>query len=160
MSRTRLTFLLFFLASSLAAQSQTERGTWLLGGGASFISVNGDNTTTLNPNIGYFVSPKVAVGSELLLVLVSQGGATWFAGPFVKPYFLSYKTGSFFSKGALLIRGVNKSKPEWGYGVSAGYAAFLNKSVALEFAPGINKSSKDADMVFLMSLGFQIHFKK
>jgi hypothetical protein len=48
---------------------------------------------------------------------------------------------------------------EVGFGIGAGYALFINRSVALEFGANYTKAG-DSDGIFGIGIGFQIHYKK
>lgn len=152
------------LFTALNTQAQTEKGTLLLGGTLNFQSSNGESTFMASPNLGAFISNNLALGGELNLI--TGGGATvWAVGPYIKPYFAVTPTGAFFAKGSFLlggvsVKGMGSSDTQIGFGAGAGYAFFLNKSVALEFGAGYTKVGKDDDGTFGVNLGFQIHFKK
>lgn len=81
-------FLFIFAASILVAPSAagqsfaTDRGSWLVGGSASFTSQGGDmyedngdrlNTISLSPSAAYFVTRGLAVGGAVVFDRLSQG---------------------------------------------------------------------------------------
>lgn len=151
------------LTVSFAANAQTEKGTLLLGGNVMFQSADGTSTFTATPNIGGFISNNLAIGGEFNIVSGS-GTTIWAIGPYIKPYFAVTPSGALFAKGSFLVGGASasgmSSDTQVGFGVGAGYAFFLNKSVALELGAGYSKVGSNNDGVFGINLGFQIHFKK
>lgn len=154
----------FFLAVVLviigitAVQGQTEKGTWLLGGNISFQASEGSTLFTATPNIGIFVANNIAVGGQVTL-LASDGYTAWAIGPFVRGYFAGSEKGKFFGQLGLNVGGAEGSDTEIGFGIGAGYALFLNRSIAIELGANYNKTG-DNNGIFGLGAGFQIHFKK
>lgn len=152
------------LFSGFAAQAQTQKGTFLVGGNLLFQSANGETVFTATPNLGAFISDNLAIGGEL--ALQTGGGMTvWAIGPYIKPYFAVTDKGALFAKGSFLVGGASvkgggSSDTQVGFGAGAGYAFFLNPSVALELGAGYSKMGSNNDGVFGINLGFQIHLKK
>jgi hypothetical protein len=62
MKKTILSILIMVIVS-LKVQAQTEKGTWILGGGVNFTSDKNNKSLSLAPSAGYFVMKDVAVGS-------------------------------------------------------------------------------------------------
>ena len=144
---------------SMTAHAQTEKSTVLLGGNIGLQTSSGATVFSLNPNIGFFVVNNIAIGAELDLATTS-GFTSWALGPYVKPYFGKSDAGKFFAKGSLLVGGATGTTTDVGFGIGAGYALFLNKSIALEFLAQYQKVGKSNDGVFGINIGFQIHLKK
>ncbi len=151
--------LLLFFAFSEATSAQTEKGNLMLGGNLSFQAVSGNSSFITNANIGYFLKNNVAVGGQLSLY-VTNGYNSWGIGPFVRGYFLGNEKGKLFGQGSFSIGGAKNSDVGFGFGVGAGYAVFLNKSIAVEFGTFYNRIANAQVGVFLINAGFQIHFKK
>lgn len=98
---TRSLILLLALPTVVAAQDYaTDRGSFILGGTASFQSQGGDlyentqgdrvNTLSLNPYMLYFISPGFGIGGELAVARATQGEDDVTAigfGPAVAYYF-------------------------------------------------------------------------
>jgi hypothetical protein len=90
--------LLFLLAAPLAAQSYAvDRGVWQVGGTGrvSWFRVTGDgpknSIAELNPRLGYFVAPGLALTANLQLARYgSSGGHVWNygVGPGLTYYFI------------------------------------------------------------------------
>ena len=157
-------FTLAFFLTILAYQeigAQTEKSTWLLGGAAYFESRDNENLININPNIGYFFINNFAGG--LNAGFASFSGSSYYQlGPFARYYIGNSERGKFFTQASFSynkITGDFNSQSASGYGLKAGYAAFLNTSIALELAAGYNKI-EDNTGSFGINIGFQIHFKK
>lgn len=146
------------VAGFMSADAQTEKGNFLLGGNVTFQTSDGTSVFMAAPNLGYFVANNIAVGARVNL-LTSEGYTAWAAGPFVRGYFLGSDKGKFFGEGGVNIGGADGADTEVGFGVGAGYAIFLNRSVALEFGANYTKTG-EAEGIFGLGVGFQIHFIK
>ena len=95
----RLPLFVTALVSASALQAQqapTDRGAWLIGGSAAFQRVRDvevDRTTTfldLNPQLGYFVFPGLALTANLRFARASGEGfsvTSWRVGPGATYYF-------------------------------------------------------------------------
>ena len=151
--------------------SQTEKGTWMLGGNASYQSVDDESFLILNPNLGYFFANKFVMGLNANYIN-SDGSDILALGPYVRGYFLTNEKGSIFAQAGynyLRFSDGNDSESENGYSLGIGYAVFLNSSIALELSGNYTKYDfGNTNTVFLGSdsdilsfnVGFQIHFKK
>jgi hypothetical protein len=154
----RIVLAFFGLAiMSAAANAQTEKGTVLLGGDVAFTSVESTSAFSLAPNVGFFVANNFAVGGQFSLY-TSEGYTSWGVGPFARYYFSKNQNGKPFVGASLLIGGDDNTDTQVGFGAKAGYALFLNKSIALEFGLTYNRL-EGVDMIGI-GAGFQIHFKK
>ncbi|MBX2930716.1 MAG: outer membrane beta-barrel protein [Chitinophagaceae bacterium] len=149
---------------SITANAQTEKSTFLLGGGLSFTSTSftggGGSTSvfTLNPNVGYFFMKNYAIGGQLLLN--SGGGNTaWSLGPLIRGYFTDNTKGKPFAQAGIGFGGASGGgNTSITFQLMGGYALFLNKSIAAEFT-GNFQTVKGAT-IFGFGAGFQIHFAK
>ncbi|MEO5563778.1 MAG: outer membrane beta-barrel protein [Chitinophagaceae bacterium] len=147
------------LVVSVTAKSQTEKGTWLLGGNVLYSSVNGNSSFALSPKMGIFVINNLALGAQLNLN-IDDDFTSWAVGPFARYYFGKNEHGKPFLGASLNIGGSNDGLDDTdvGFGVEGGYALFLNKSIALDF--GINYYRIEGIDMIGVGAGFQIHFKK
>ncbi len=145
------TFVLAVMA--FAASAQTQKGTMLLGGSAGFNSTDGNTTWNISPSLGTFVKDNLAIGALLSISDYGDGSVTN-VGAYLKPYFGKKENGKLFAKAML-----GSMDSEFTWGGSLGYAAFLNKSVAMEFGANYDKMGDFPGTVGL-GVGFQIHFKK
>jgi opacity protein-like surface antigen len=149
---------LFIIAGIIGVNAQTDKGTTLLGGNISFQTSDGTTVFSANPNIGVFVSNKIALGAQFNL-LTGDSFSAWAIGPFIRGYFGGNDKGKIFGQGGINIGGATDVDSEVGFGIGGGYAFFLNESVALELGANYTKAG-DSDGLFTMGVGFQIHFKK
>ena len=146
------------VAGFTSANAQTEKGTVLLGGNISFQTSDGENLFSASPNVGVFVAKNIAVGIRGSIA-TSEGFTAWSVGPFVRGYFAGSDKGKFFAEGSGNVGGMTDVDTEVGFGAGAGYALFLNKCIAVEFGANYNKFG-DAEGIFGLGIGLQIHFKK
>jgi hypothetical protein len=155
----KLFLVISFIATGIiAAKAQTEKGNILLGGNISFQTSDGTSVFSATPNIGFFIANNVAIGAQLNL-LTGEGYTAWAFGPFIRGYFAGSDKGKFFAQGGINIGGADGVDTEVGFGIGAGYALFINRSVALEFGANYTKAG-DSDGIFGIGIGFQIHYKK
>ncbi len=138
--------------------AQTEKGTYLLGGGASFQTSDGNSAFTLSPNVGYFFINNFAAGLRLS-VYATDGYHAYTVGPFARYYFGTSTSGKFFGQAGINVGGAKNTDSEVGVGVGVGYALFLNKSIALETAAYYDKTGHSKGL-FTLGVGFQIHLRK
>ncbi|MEP7376098.1 MAG: hypothetical protein ABI675_22065 [Chitinophagaceae bacterium] len=146
------------VAGIISANAQTEKKTVLLGGNLSFQTSDGASYFTASPNVGYFVANNLAVGARLNL-FTGEGNTAWAVGPFVRGYFAGSDKGKFFAEASGNVGGADGVDTEVGFGAGAGYAIFLNKSIALELGANYTKTGS-AEGIFGLGVGFQIHLKK
>ncbi len=158
--------LAIIVIASLSATAQTEKGSWLIGGSASFSSSTGSTSLSIEPKAGYFFSNNWAAGLGLNFTSQSSDGFSTTAiigAPFIRYYFLPLGDNvKLFGNGLIGIGNISgggsSSFTTWQ--LSAGPAVFLNKHTALEFALayGGNKySGSGAINTFAFLVGFQIH---
>lgn len=146
------------VAGFTSANAQTEKGTLLLGGNLSFQTAEGSSVFIATPSVGVFAWNNVAIGAQFTL-FTSDGTSAWAFGPFVKGYFAGSEKGKLFGQFGLNVGGGENADTEVGFGLGAGYAIFLNRSIAIDIGASYNKAG-DADGIFGLGAGFQIHFKK
>ena len=138
------------------ANAQTEKGTLLLGGNVLFQSQDGNNVFTMTPSLGVFIVKNVVVGGQFV-VLAGEGYNAWALGPFVRGYFVGSEKGKLFAQGGFNVGGSSGDDTRLGFGLGAGYAIFMNKSIAIEIAALYNKTG-EASGIFSLGVGFQIHY--
>ena len=145
------------LLSVIATHAQTEKGTLLLGGDVTFSSVDGNSNLTVRPNIGVFVASNFAIGGQGYL-FTGDGFTSWRVGPFARYYFTKNPKGKPFVGADVSVGGTDDSDTKFGFGGKAGYAVFLNQSIALEFAVNYERLN-EMDGISI-GAGFQIHLGK
>jgi hypothetical protein len=156
-----ITLIAFVTTSDLRAQ--TEKGNVMVGGEVLLLAQSGNTTFSASPNIGYFFLNDFAGGAELNLI--TGGGYTnWGIGPYLRGYFAGNPTGKLFAQLGLALTGSSygsgTSQSSAGLSGRLGYAAFLNKHVALEFAGRILTGGKNVKAIYGLGAGFQIHLGK
>ena len=157
--------LIAFVCTAMAftASAQTEKGTWLLGGTAGFTSQGDLSYWNVSPDLGYFIKDKWALGGRASIDGYDNGvdnTTSWTFKAFVRPYFGESEMGKFFVDARVGFDNMGSTADtELTYGGGVGYAMFLNRSIALEFGAGYDKTG-DFDGKIAASVGFQIHFKK
>ena len=175
------------LLSSLSsfAQSNINKGNFLLGGTAAFASssisdLEGSITMIkFEPNVGYFFADRFAGGIAIGFESTKSDGdfgegeeSQFLVSPFLRYYFLpasqkvnifltaQYGVGSLTQSNGL---GGTESASVNAYGFSAGPAIFLNPSVALEVSVNYISTGGEAfgnqfrSNTIGVGLGFQIH---
>lgn len=150
-----ITIVSFLMITKLSAQ--TEKGNVMVGGEVLLLAQSGNTTFSASPNVGYFFADNIAAGGEFNLI--TGGGYTnWGVGPYVRGYFAGNPTGKLFAQAGLALAGSSggfgSSSTSTGFSGRFGYAAFLNKNVALEFAARILTGG---GTLYGFGAGFQIH---
>jgi len=153
----KLLVLFVMMSAATISKAQIEKGTILLGGGAAFTSAEGESSFFINPNVGFFVVNRIAVGVNASL-FTAGGSTTWSFGPFGRYYFGNNESGKPFGGLGFGLSGFDGGDTNFGVGLTAGYAIFLNRSIALELAAHYDRIS-DFDQLSI-GAGFQIHFKQ
>lgn len=177
----------FLLLTAFSSNAQITKNNWLVGGDASFTfsqtevkkissgtNTNYDSKGTysirIDPNLGYFILNKFAVGCKVsYLNSFSEGSKlnsddmNLSVGPYLKYYLLKDESifnvfiETSFSK--FLSKSLGNAAT---YGLKSGFVIFLNSSVGLESVISYNKTSTDKiinDNVFI-GFGLQIHLEK
>lgn len=186
----RTLFFFLVLVTTLSLNAQITKGNWLVGGNGSFsesIATSEDSfgneikskvtSLRLNPNIGYFLIDKLALGIDFSIDYANSQGANnsnWSigVGPFARYYFLKpEKLINIFSEANFAygtgLSATNKNRNGTTIGFGAGGVLFFNSSVGLELSLNYSTTTSRSDgnpntnfdNLFL-SLGFQIHLEK
>lgn len=142
-----------------SSHAQTEKGTILLGGGMLFQTSSGSSTFSATPNIGIFVLNDVATSAKLTILSQTDAGTKWAIGPSIRLYLFGTDRGKFIVQSGVNVGGAKNSSTDFGFDFGAGYAAFLNRSIALELLANFTKTG-DIKGIFSMGAGFQIHYRK
>ncbi len=188
-----LFYIFTLLVISINSSSQLTKGHWLVGGTGKIFSYKNNFTSPtynsdanyteidLSPNIGYFITDKIAFGIRPSFnsfkgeVTTAGGGSTnvqrYWLGPFGRFYFLneesptnilldaSYQFGFYnFTGQKGKLRNVN---------ISAGPVVYFNSTVGIEFLLGYRYELEDIDQIrkdikkgFQFSIGLQVHLTK
>lgn len=171
-----------------SSNAQITKGNWMVGGSGSFdyaktelknstssgtnlnYTDSGIYTITLDPNIGYFIKDKFAVGMKISLVnsflefqLLNLNDSYFGFSPNFRYYFLNVeKMYNVFIEPSYNYY-INKSLGNSsGYGLKSGLAIFLNSSVGVE--PSLNYVYNESDQFkrnnFFLGIGIQVHLEK
>ena len=178
------TFLLCLLLLCMqVASAQLTKGNWLVGGNASFSSTKFASDATskstytnlrLSPNVGYFLSDRLATGLRISFSRETQDvtGSSIFnqtnidLGPFARYYFLPTEQQLNILFDASYQYGKNKSADiaRSTLMFNAGPVFYFNSSVGLEFLAGYSiekyQNFSGSNTTFSLSIGFQIHLEK
>jgi len=157
MKHLLLTFLAC-VALTFVSVAQTDSGTILLGGDATYTAQDGSNTFRASPKVGIFVLDDVVIGAGFSDVK-SKGVSQWALGPFIRLYLFGSDKGKMIVQSGFNIGGAKDTDTDFGFDVGLGYAAFLNESIAVEFLANYIKTGETKGL-FVLGAGFQIHFDR
>lgn len=168
----RKILILALAALSFQAQAQTDKGTVMAGGQLSLTTNKNASSFRLNPNVGFFVGDNLALGGNIRFDFSKAGtvSANEFGiGPFMRYYFGKSQAKPFLVFSAdYLTNKVKTSTAEisnsgYGFLLGLGFAAFLNRNVAIEGIGGYNYAdytNAEGNGGFSLSIGFQLYFNK
>lgn len=188
MSKTLKTIVLTILLCTITANAQITKGNWMVGGTGSFSyskteSKNNPGTgTTINytsngyfkialePNIGYFLVNRLAIGCKLNYLNAFEEGEklktdamNLSIGPYIRYYFLKDdKMYNLFIEPSFNKFLSNSLGNATSFSIKSGFVIFMNSSVGLETSISYIKTTSldfERNEVFL-GLGFQIHLEK
>ena len=175
--RARLFTILPLLLAPAAAAAQADtrspidRGSWLVSGGASFARTEAegldgdDNVTTslsIQPNLLFFLVPRLAVGGQVGYARFSSEGAStssWWLGPAARYYFGDPRGRVLPYLGASAMRqavsfetddsGIESDGSVWEYEGVAGLTFMLSRHVGIA-AEGFatRRTAADGDAPF------------
>lgn len=176
------------LLSFVTSNAQITKGNWMVGGSGSFdyaktepkntnssgssinYTGNGFYSITLDPNIGYFIKDKLAIGMKISLFnsfiefrTLSLNGTIISISPNFRYYFLNIdKTYNVFIEPSFNYYTNNSLGNSSGYGLKSGLAIFLNNSVGIE--PSLNYNYNESNQFkrnnFFIGVGIQVHLEK
>ncbi len=154
--------------------AQTEKNSWLVGGGLSLRTGEGNSQFSFNPTAGMFVANNFVLGGNLNFDFNKLGDvqANGFGiGPFARYYFgagttkpfvvteINFETLNTKNKVTNTELKTNGSS----FLIGLGFAAFVSNSVAIEGVSGYSYSKyKDSDGSggFNLRLGFGLYFNR
>ena len=157
---------------SLTTHSQITEGNWMVGGDAIIRGYKFENSEKFNyyaeifPKVGYFISDKFVVGSEIGVFINEATFYTSFV-PFTRYYLLDVeKIVNPFIEGGVGIkiikdRQIESTSNRFIYQLKAGISIFFTNSVGLNVTLNYKdnypfQSTQEISVAF----GFQVHFKK
>lgn len=142
------------------ASDAISQGNWLLGASVGNLGYNFKAKTfsfELSPRVGYFISDNAVIGAQTQLGLTAYDGGEIFEyglTPFIRYYFPegARASGRFFGEAVAGFAGssLKDSNDDAVFssilGLSAGYAHFVGRNVALEGTLGFIRSSANIDV--------------
>lgn len=165
-----------FATMALAAQAQTQKGYYIIGGSIANISGNTTEKSfklALSPKAAWFIQDNFALGGEVRFGIDAGRGRgpsfNYFVGPMARYYFGEdqvslVKQTRFFGEANAGIGGTNgggNSTNGFEGGIGPGLAYFVTENVALELLAKANfitgAGNKSAAFAPSLALGFQIH---
>jgi len=182
--------LLFFIAFtfSFEAESQITKGSWLVGGAASFSSVKNESDVNIVDksnkvqirflgSIGYFLIDKAVIGikpgfenSKVVSGPVNLSGNIYEIGPFIRYYFLRADNKYINVLSEISYQYGNKSGNRFSTVHSnnisgvIGCEVFFKESVGIEFTIGYSSlkyaESTGTSNTIIAGIAFQFHLNK
>lgn len=172
-------FLVFnvLMASSTFSYSQLQKGSFLIGGTATYTDYSKffNYTRTeveVAPNIGYFLFDKFALGLRSGFTIInseyhSQDQTTYLLSPYLRYYILSPDRPFNIMVQTHYQNQFSKSYNSNEFGVSGGLIVFLSDNIALEFLLGYTKQKSYNENInslninsFKSGISFQIHLNR
>ena len=167
----KIVLIISILFFSISVKSQITKGYWMFGGDAIVRGYKFDNSTKFNyyaeifPKVGYFISDKFVVGSEIGLFINKDNFHTSLA-PFARYYFFNnekilnpFIEGGFGLK-RLSFKSDTKSINEFMSQLKIGTSIFFTNSVALNITLNYKHNSFNYKEELSIAFGFQIHLQK
>lgn len=163
---------ILFLLMASAMQGQTDKGAIMAGGHLSLNTNKGGSSFRFNPQLGFFVMDNFAVGGEMNMDFSKAGTVKTSElglGPYARYYFGKTQTKPFVVSSANYVTLTTKSNnvevnsTGWSFLFGIGFAAFLNRNIAVEGITGYryaNYSNTEGAGGFNLSLGFQLYFAR
>lgn len=159
----KLALVVCLLVATVAAQAQFEKGKWILNPSITGLDLSHD-TGTDKTSFGF-----QAKGGAFLIdnvALLVNAGASWnYSGSDVDLYTVGVGGRYYFDKiGVYLGADINLDRWDWGgdddtkfsFGLEAGYAFFLSRTVAIE--PAAYWNINDDRSKFGVKVGFGFYF--
>ena len=151
--------LLFFIIVN--SKSQTNKGDFLLGGGASIGFSSEDFHFSLNPNVGYFFTKKSCLGGVMPIIFMGSGNYYIGLSPFYRYYLGNSDKSQFF-----VLTQINIIKKSSNIGIAnqglitlgIGNVWFVHENLGLE-AKLVGDISED-NFNIEIRFGFQIYLQK
>ncbi len=148
-------------ATFLTASAQIEKGAWLFGAGSNLnfgsYSPSGggssESITQINFKTGYFLAENFALGLNFNYTAFGSSSTTGL-GAFGR----YYPGGKFFVGAGYLSRSSTGTSGKGELNLEAGYAIFINKSIAVE--PALNYLGGDGYSTIGLNVGFTLYLNR
>lgn len=171
----KVSFILVAMLLFSAADAQTEKGDWMVGGYFRLNTSDNNTEISFTPNAGLFVVDNLAVGGNIGLSHSKSGNNKYTSfgiGPFVRYYFTTETQkvrpvlhGAFNYLSTRNKIGNNASSTNTGvnFFVGGGAAAFISNSVSIDALIGYDRTKYqdfDGSGGFAFNIGFQVYVNK
>ncbi|MCR6719826.1 MAG: porin family protein [Chitinophagaceae bacterium] len=168
----KILFTLLSCAVLNAAQAQTEKGDWMVGGGFNLNTAKNNTVINLSPSAATFVANNLALGANVKLAYSKEGlikTTTFGLGPWVRYYFTQANVrpivqGNFnFISSKTRVNSVSSTNNGTNFFLGGGAAIFLSSHVSLDALLGYDHTkynSLDGSGGFAMNVGFQVYLHR
>lgn len=186
--KTKFAYLILFTLSTYYSNAQITKGNWMLGGSGSFsfskserkstesggttinYSTIGTYSILLEPNIGYFIKNRFALGLKLNYLTVFNEGSSNTTdndilglNPYVRYYFLpDDKIYNFFIEPSFGYNINKASGNSTAISIKGAHVLFLNNSVGVETSINyvVIENDLSRSQNIYLGAGLQIHLEK
>lgn len=163
--------LLALVAFSIAAQAQTDKGDWMVGGSFVVNTTKRASQFTLTPGVGHFFANNFVLGGEMIISFNKTGEirTTDLGAGLFGRYYFNVKESNFkpFLHTSFDVTSVRKkdtvhtiTETATGFILGAGGAFFINSNVAIDGLAGYNYKkieNSPGSGGFIFRIGFQVH---
>jgi hypothetical protein len=156
----------------IAADAQTEKGDWMLGGNFRLNTSNNNTVIALTPDAGLFVINNLAIGGNFIFDYSKLGNikrTDFGIGPFLRYYFTNADVRPLLQGSLNFVSSRNKtpidSYTENGvnYFLGGGASFFISDQVSIDGLMGYyhsKYSESSGSGGFALSVGFQVYILK
>jgi hypothetical protein len=164
--------LLIAVTFSAVVKAQTDKGDWMVGGGLSLNTTEGNKSFTFMPNVGHFFAKGFVAGAEMVINTTKDAEVRTTSlgvGPFARYYF-ELKNPSFkpFAHAGFSVNSTRTKVPgitttrvtSRSFLLGLGGAYFINDNVAIDGLLGFNHTkveNLEGNGGLLFRIGFQVH---
>ncbi|MEO6915757.1 MAG: hypothetical protein ABI151_09005 [Chitinophagaceae bacterium] len=147
-----------------AANAQTEKGNWHVGGSFELNTAKKNTIIGLSPTVGYFVAKNLSAGAVLNLAYQQYGTASstsFGIGPFARYYFGTLNFRPFLDTEVSFQSNAGNTGGE--YFLGGGLAAFINRNVAVEALAGYRHTAYKDELGsggLNLKIGFMVYISR
>ena len=171
----RFSFILIATMLFLAADAQTDKGDWMVGGYFRLNTSDNNTEISLTPNAGLFVVDNLAVGGNIGLNHTTSGNNKYTSFgivPFVRYYFTTetqkvrpvlHGALNYLSTRNKIGNNTSSTNTGLNFFVGGGAAAFISNSVSIDALIGYDRTKYknfDGSGGFAFNIGFQVYVNK
>ena len=162
------------LAGLTAANAQTEKGDWMVGGNFNLNTADNNSEITFTPGAGAFIANNFAFGGTLALSFSKSGDNKYTVfgiGPFARYYFTTESQsvrpvihGSFnFLSTKNKIGSISSTNNGTNFFIGGGAALFISENVSIDALLGYDRTkykNYSGSGGFAFNVGFQVYLLK